>query len=282
MNISAMEKKIRGEKYNHSFDKFLADIELIHHNCCLYNVDDKSKDIRYMSEIVLSDAKYLLKFVIEEVIKQIDNIFAIEEFHKKYITKTLWLHLKEDMHHPSSVEFFKDLLVTSSSVAGVTSSIKTEDSTHHLTLTIPKVPKSSKSSSATLTSTTISNTKINRKSVGGGNATAATVKVEDDSSSISTVTLGKGSSKKRPLPVEFDTNMITEVIPLQRSQSIIVTTEWGSACHDMFKKVIKHEFVDITRIPKHQTNTTLLQLNFFAPVIEQQPSIADAYLSVVQ
>ena len=60
------------------------------------------------------------------------------------------------------------------------------------------------------------------------------------------------------------------------SSTYMAPTEWEEACIEVYRRVTKHEFVDLAR-----ARPGSITANFFVPVTEQHPSVAESYLSIV-
>lgn len=97
---------------------------------------------------------------------------------------------------------------------------------------------------------------------------------------------GKGKGKRRSSAgskMELDDyppepEPVAQPPPLLARQSSIGTVyEWEQPCVDLLKKLAKHEFLDVTR-----TSAKVFKADFFHPVVDLFPDIADAYLEVIK
>ena len=61
------------------------------------------------------------------------------------------------------------------------------------------------------------------------------------------------------------------------TSTYMAPTEWEEACIEIYRRVTRHEFVDYTR-----AKAGSITANFFVPVAEQHPSMAESYAAIVQ
>lgn len=213
---------------------------------CGVHAGDLAKDIRYMADLVLANAKYLIKHIVQEELLP-DNL------HLKYISSELWTQLSEEEDHPATKSFYEADLSLLSLERGepekVSKTFKSQTN-----------PKSAPVSSEPVSQEEPMTIRIRNSGKSGGK---------------------KGIQQQQEDIV--DSMEIEQPVVIQRSQSIVVTTEWGQSCLEIYKKITKHEFVDITKIPRNGSALGIgWTVNFYDPFVIQDPSIANAYLAVVR
>jgi hypothetical protein len=57
----------------------------------------------------------------------------------------------------------------------------------------------------------------------------------------------------------------------------VITIRWEQPCVDLLKKLTKHEFLDISR-----TSVKVFRADFFRPVVELFPELAEPYLEKIR
>ena len=91
----------------------------------------------------------------------------------------------------------------------------------------------------------------------------------------------KRSSKGSAVPDEVDIREEledrAEAPPLIRQSSVGTVFEWEQPCVDLLKKLTKHEFLDISR-----SSAKTFKADFFRPVVELFPELAETYLEVIK
>lgn len=98
---------------------------------------------------------------------------------------------------------------------------------------------------------------------------------------------GKGAKKRRRPDVDeepsYEEEVATAPIDMEENMEIIVSvarppSEWEQSCQDILKKILKHDFVDITK----PTKAGSIVSNFVAPVIELYPQVTESYLALIE
>lgn len=93
---------------------------------------------------------------------------------------------------------------------------------------------------------------------------------------------GKGKRKSTGASSKSQEIWEEEVAPeetpvLARQSSIGTVFEWEQPCVDLLKKLTRHEFLDVSK-----SSLKVFKADFFRPVVELFPELADAYLEIIR
>lgn len=95
----------------------------------------------------------------------------------------------------------------------------------------------------------------------------------DSTRTTNKVRRSQGGGKRPPQ----ETSETVEPALTRITSTYMAPTEWEEACIEVYRRVTRHEFVDYTR-----AKAGSITANFFVPVTEQHPSMAESYLAIVQ